>query len=132
MNNSMRSVVAVIAGYEAMVVIVIVCTMIAGPLLASGVISGELDQAPVPYLAVNLVYGVVAAAVGGWLAAKIGSHALLAHGIALAAVLVVLSAALGFQPQPGQPSWYPVTVALLGAIGAIAGARYRAQTTTAC
>lgn len=79
-----------------------------------------MDDVPTPpYLALNLAASFLAALLGGGVAATLGGA--LVPAWLLAALFVLLSAGTLTHPAPGQPTWYPVMVALLAVVGAMVG-----------
>ncbi len=116
-----RSVLAVIAGFLTMILLVIVTTF-----LASAVTGGGHSMSST-YLTLNLAGSGVAAYAGGRLAGFIALRRPLLHALALAALIIALSVPAIGNPPAGQPAWYPVTVAVLGVLGALAGGRSHAR-----
>jgi hypothetical protein len=112
-----RSIVAVVAGLLTALLLMVLGTR------AAAVVSGVApDAAPTDvHLALGLAATAIAAIIAGYVAARIAPRAPLLHAAGLA-VLLLLLAILGGR-APGQPSWYPWVLALLGAGGALLGAR---------
>jgi len=117
MPQALRSVLAIIGGFASMAVIVMVCTVVS--MKALNLKSGQ----PTPvYLGINVAYSLLAALLGGFIAAKIAGKSPLAHGIALAALMLVLSA-LSFKTSAGgQPFAYRIFLVIGPPLAAIAGA----------
>ena len=121
----LHSLLAVLAGFAAMAVLVILSTAIAATLLVPGGMSATATGAgslPRAYLMVNLGCSALAAFVGGAVTARIASGSPLWHGAALAAVMVAMSILSARQARGTQPRWYQLTlmtampaVALVGA-----------------
>ena len=108
----LRSVLAVVAGFAAAFVIVVIVTLAAAAAL--GLTEGSVTPL---YLMLNLLGSALAAIAGGYVAARLAPSAPMQHGIALAIVMLLLSLSAVFsEPQPGQPGWYPVTIAIVGLV----------------
>jgi hypothetical protein len=113
----LRSVLAVLAGLLAMAVIVMALTLLS--VFALHLKSGR----PTPgYLTLNVIYSLAAAVFGGWLTARLAGRSPIAHGIALAVVMLVLSAVSYLQSTGTQPIAYQVFLVLMPPVAAIAGA----------
>ena len=124
----MRSVMAVLAGLAAMTVVVIVATVLFGQLLYPDADPAGRQTPTGAWLAVNFAYSLAAAALGGWLAGYLAPRAPFIHAIALAilAVAIALPGILG-GGSPGQPAWYPATMAALAVVGILLGGRIAAR-----
>lgn len=114
----LRSIGAVVAGYVAMAVAVLVVVGLGAWLL--------VDDPAAPgtaYLAFNLGVGLVAAALGGWVTWRLAARGRMKHVVALAVLVLALGLGMAFgaEPAPGQPSWYPVVISIFGAAGVVAG-----------
>lgn len=112
----LRSVLSLIGAFFVVAVLVAVATSVAERVMLGG--TGIGVEPTTAFLIVNLVYGVVIAIVGGYVAATVSDHSPLGHAAALAAFMMALSLASwlvvnGGEPAPGQPDWYPWVVALL-------------------
>lgn len=118
-----RSVVAVVAGFVAMAVVVMVATVVGTRL--PGML---VDSVPTTlWLVTNLSYSLAAAAIGGAVAAHLAPRRRWWHGVALAG-LIALAWLLGDgQPMQDQPSWYPEGITLIAVVGVLAGAFWRDQ-----
>lgn len=110
MHSPLRSFVAVFLGYLTMAIIVVTLTSIA--VKTMNLKSGQ----PTPgYLAVNVLYSLLAASAGGWVTGRMGRPLSLQHGYALAAVMVVLGM-LSYRHYTGtQPLWYQAVLVVLPA-----------------
>lgn len=125
----LNSIFAVLGGFVAMAIIVMVTTALAAQVLVPGGIRAmTTPNAPLPraYLTANLACSTLAALVGGALTARIAHSAPLYHGLALAALMVGMSMVSMRQAGDRQPRWYQMTLLtlmpLLATIGAwIAG-----------
>ncbi len=115
-----RSVAGIILGFFAVVVLVLVSTPVAVKLL----LKDPSGRPTAPYLLVNLLFGFVAAALGGWVAAHVAGRDPLVHAGILAGIILVLgvwTAAQGGAARAGQPVWYAWTLPFVGAAGAVVG-----------
>ncbi len=120
----LRSVAAVLAGFSALVIGVVLATSAAGAVLRPD------PTAPTAgFLAVNIAYSAGLAVLAGYLTAKAAPRAPQAHALALAGVLVFMTSAMllgsGGRAPPGQPPWYPWLMLVLGPAGVIAGGLLR-------
>jgi hypothetical protein len=117
MPQPLRSTLAVLVGFVAMMFIVIVCTVAC--VKAFHLQSGH----PTPlYLAINVAYSLAAAFLGGWICARMAGRSPVIHGAVLAAIMLVLGA-FSYQGYKGsQPVWYQLFVILVPPLVAVAGA----------
>jgi hypothetical protein len=115
-----RSVGGIILGFFTIVILVLVTTPVAVRLFLK-----DPSQRPTaPYLAVNLLFGLVSAAAGGWVAAHVAGRAPLVHACILGGLILALglwTAAQGGAVRSGQPIWYAWTLPFVGAAGAVVG-----------
>jgi hypothetical protein len=117
MPRPLRSVLAILAGFAVMFVIVIACTLLSVALMHLK--TGH----PTPgYLVLNVVYSLAAAVAGGWVAARVAGYRPITHGVALAALMFVQSALFLLQPAPSQPFLYQVFLTIVPPLAAIGGA----------
>jgi putative membrane protein (TIGR04086 family) len=117
MPRPLRSVLAVLAGLAVMFVIVIACTLLSVALMHLK--TGH----PTPgYLVINVVYSLAAAVAGGWVAARLAGYRPVAHGVALALLMLVLSALSLLHPAPSQPFFYQLFLTIVPPLAAIGGA----------
>ena len=126
----LHSMLAVLGGFATMAVLVMIGTMLATAALVPGGLarmrSGE-SGGPVPsgYLAGNLIISLLGAILGGFLTVRIAATSPLAHTLALAAFVLLMSGATMMQsrgkPANGQPSWYPGVIAVIGVGGVLLG-----------
>ena len=127
----LRSLGAILAGFVVATILVMACTFIAVATMLPPAGPGQMPEPTLPYLAVNLGYSLLAAFVGGEVAARLAPRAPLGHAMALGVILLVLgigSAALtSAGTQGSQPGWYLYAVATLGWIGASMGGWRRAH-----
>lgn len=115
-----RSLLAVFAGFLAIVVLVLV----SAPLIARLLLPPSAPRPTPGYLTANLLTGFVFAAAGGWVAAHLAGSAPHWHAAALAALVLALgvtTAAQGGAVRAGQPQWYGWMLPFVGAAGALIG-----------
>jgi len=125
MPGIVRSVIAVVAGYAAMAVVVIAFSAFLKR--AAPEWMGKEGAPNAEYVATNLTYSLAAAMLGGYVAAAIGSSAPLAHACALAGIVFVLAIISAMQMGGRQPRWYRVALAIVGPLGAVLGGLLRAR-----
>src|SRR4051794_2753264 len=109
-----RSVVAVAAGYVAMIVIVMISTFAQVAAFVPGGMAAMRDPktaasiTPSPrYFALNIAFGFVAAFIGGLVTMRIASRSPGGHLIALGAVVLAMGIVSSFMPgAQRQPGWY--------------------------
>lgn len=112
-----RFVLAVVAGYLTTVAIVVLLN----PIVAIFMLHGSRVPTP-PYLAANVVLSFVAALAGGALAGRIAqSREVLVGGILGTIILLVGLLAAGRAHVAGVSATYGYSIAVLGALGALAG-----------
>ena len=124
----LRSILAVIAGFLVTAIIVMATSALAAmafglpAMSTSDATTGAPTVAPsAGYLTTNLVCSALAAIVGGWTAGTIGRRHPMGHAGGLA-VLLAIGGAVGVAwPQPGQPTWYPASLLVIGPVGALIG-----------
>lgn len=122
---TVHSFLAVLGGFAAMAILVMVTTALAAQWMVPGgmrAMAAPGASLPRAYLATNLVCSAIAALLGGALTARIAGHDPLIHGGALAMLMVLMSYASMKQAEGRQPRWYQLTlmtvmpaIALLGA-----------------
>ena len=127
-----RSLAAIVAGLGFMAATVTVGTLVASSLLGAQTPEGKPSASALSaYLYLNLAVCAVGAIMGGWLAARIATHAPYGHAAAMAAIVALLSigTATG-APAPGHPGWYPSTLLFVAVIGVLLGGKLRAAAST--
>ncbi len=122
---AVRSVAAVLAGLGTAGAIVFVATWVALALMLEPPREGTPPLTTPAYITVNIAYSVIAAALAGYVTARIARRRLMMHARILAFLLLLPVLTTGGQPAPGQPAWYPWIIGLLGALGALAGGHIR-------
>lgn len=129
----MRSVAAIVAGLGFMAATVTVGTLVASSVLGAGAADGKPSAlALATSLYANLVICGVGAVLGGWLAARVASHAPYAHASAMAAIVAVLSISTATgAAAPEHPGWYPSALGLVAVLGILLGGKLRAAAASA-
>jgi len=146
MHPKVRTVLAVVAGYFLMVVIVIGSLGLAWMVLgADGAFAGEGPYPSAGWLAFSVIGGFIAAILGGFLARHLGGSAAAVKGlVGLVLVLGLISALTGGGSKgknpvadqavaemswgeagqhAQQPTWYNWLIPLVGAAGVVLGGR---------
>lgn len=150
MKNAVRSIAAVIGGYVAMALWVMLALSLAWTALGPGFAFRDgTTKVSLGWIAVALFTGALGALLGGFVARRIAAGASDRPIQALAAIVLVLGLASAlFQPAPQerppfegdiremsaadaatvaeQPRWYPYVIAFVGFFGVLAGGRRRA------
>ena len=115
MTPIIRSVLCVVGAFFVVAVLVGLTTALTAQLMLGS--TGPDAEPTTPFLVVNLIYSVLFAIIGGYVAATVSDHAPLRHAAALSAFMMLLGLASwlinGGQPAPGQPDWYPWVITLL-------------------
>ena len=118
--QGLRTIAAIVAGFGFMASTVMVGSIITTALFAPA-------SMPVFYMTANLGVSLIGAVMGGWLAARIGASAPLAHAAALAALTAVLSVFSAWHAvDSAQPAWYPLVIGIIGVAGVLLGGKLRA------
>jgi hypothetical protein len=115
-----RSVLAVFAGFLAIVVLVLA----SAPVIAKLLLPATAARPTRSYLVANLLTGFAFAGVGGWIAAHLAGSGPHWHAVALATLVLALgitTAAQGGAARAGQPVWYGWLLPFVGAAGALLG-----------
>lgn len=115
-RKALRGVLAVLAGFVAMAVLVAVLTVIVAA--ATGASESDL---PTSYLILNIAGSAAAAVAGGWVAARVGRPDVWPIWVLVGAIMVLGIPGVMGGPVRGQPAWYPVAIVFLGGIGAAIG-----------
>lgn len=115
MTPFIRSVLSVVGAFFVVAVLVGLTTALTAQLMLGS--TGPGTDPTTAFLAVNLIYSVLFAIVGGYVAATVSDHSPLLHAAALSVFMMVLGLASWIindrQPVPGQPDWYPWVITLL-------------------
>jgi hypothetical protein len=121
-----RSILAIVTGYLAMVIIVVVGTILAVRILLRRPLAEMRQSASAPpparYVAANLVASAIAAIVGGFVTATIAVDHRIRHGVALAVVMLLMSVVSTRRAGTAQPRWYQFTIMAVMPLLALAGA----------
>jgi hypothetical protein len=121
----LHSVLAVVAGFLVMAIIVMIGTALAVRFVLHVPLTAMQSPAPAlarAYVVTNLSLSAVAALAGGYTAAALAGHDRAIHGAALAGVMVVMSVISMHQAGGRQPRWYQVLLITLMPILALCGA----------
>jgi len=114
---------ALLAGYAAMAVLVIVMTALLTR-LTPGWVAKEGKPEP-GYVFVNLGYSFVAAAAGGYVTAWVAGANPLIHVLMLALTVLLLAALSAMQSRGKQPIWYQLALVAITPVGVFAGGLVR-------
>lgn len=133
----LRSIGAVLGGFVAMAVLVMIGTAAAMAAFVPGGLGtmrsgGAAGGLPNRYLVANLTISFLAAVAGGTVTAIIAAANPRQHTLALAAFVLVMSVvsarqSAGHSATGGQPSWYSWVIAVIGVVGVIVGGMLRAS-----
>jgi len=133
MGKSIRSVLAVIAGFTAASVVMMLVETINGKVLypelgklPEGMTDREairalLANAPVGALLVVLLGWALGSLLGGFIAARIGRNAPMAHALTFGGLLTLAGIATNFMIPP--PAWFWIPTAIVFIPAAFAGGR---------
>jgi hypothetical protein len=114
---------ALFAGFISMAVLVAVATAVLAKFVPEWV--GAPGQPRAGYIFVNLGYSFTAAMVGGYVTAWLAQGNPLIHVLALALIVLLLSALSALQLRGQQPIWYQLTLTALTPLGVFAGGMIR-------
>jgi len=133
MKKILLSVTAVVGGFLATAILVIVSTAIASTVFDSQPKPDPPAIVPLPYLTANLILSLLSAVAGGYICAWIAPTHPFVHVIVLAGLFEMLSLATAFTTgaAPGQPTWYPWVIGLICVSGLLLGGAIRHFTTPA-
>lgn len=115
---------SVLAGFAAMTAIVMLG--MAALMMALRIKPGTTPPPPTAFLAGNVVVGLVAALVGGALAARLAPFAPFDHVLALAGLVLAMSIVCAISYGDRQPRWYQAVLGI-GAPLAVATGGFVAQ-----
>jgi len=110
---------ALLAGFAAMAILVIVVTALLARLVPSWV--GNEGKPQPAYLFVNLGYSFLSAATGGYVTAWAAAANPLIHVLVLAIIVLGLSALSALQSRGKQPIAYQLALVALSPLGVLAG-----------
>jgi hypothetical protein len=114
---------ALLAGFATMAILVILVTALLTRLAPDWV--GEQSKPRLGYVFVNLGYSFLAAASGGYVTAWAAWGNPLVHILALAIVVLVLSALSALQMRGKQPISYQLALVAISPMGVVAGGLIR-------
>lgn len=130
----MRSIICVVAGFVVVMAVWLAGTAAATELIVEGGLfgaaTGPRSELPPEYFAANLVMSAMGAMLGGWVTARMAPAAEMAHVLALAVLIVLMSlpGLLGYgESQADQPVWYIYSLPVLGVGAAILGGWLRSR-----
>ena len=122
-TSFVRPLLALLAGLGVTVLIVVMGVLVATFAMLRGADPKNLHL-PSSYLAINLLVSAVGAFAGGFTTSRITAGRSF-YTVFLLAVLLFVSGIVpvirGASPAPGQPSWYPLVLALLAPAGVVLG-----------
>ena len=119
----LRAFLALLAGFLSMAVIVGVVTAVLMRRVPEWV--GAKGSPPAGYVFVNLGYSFIAAAVGGYVTASMAQSNPMIHTLALAIIVLLLSALSALQQRGMQPIWYQLTLLAITPLGVFTGGLLR-------
>jgi hypothetical protein len=114
---------ALLAGFAVMAMLVVLVTAALARFTPDWV--GATGSPRPGYVLVNLGYSFVAAAAGGYVTAWVAENNPLYHVMALAIVVLALSALSALQQKGKQPVWYALALVGLTPVGILAGGLVR-------
>jgi hypothetical protein len=119
----LRAFLALFAGFASMAVIVGVVTVVLMKRVPEWV--GAKGSPRAGYVCVNLGYSFIAATVGGYVTAWMAQSNPLIHTLALALIVLLLSALSALQQRGMQPIWYQLTLLAITPLGVFTGGLLR-------
>ena len=130
----MRSILCVVAGFVVMMAVWMAATAAATELIVEGGLfgaaTGPRSALPPEYFAANLLMSAMGAMLGGWVTARLAPSAEMAHVLALAGLMILMSlpGLLGYgESQVAQPQWYIYGLPILCVSAAILGGWLRSR-----
>ena len=114
---------SLLAGFAAMAIVVVVVTALFQRLVPEWV--GAEGRPRPTYVFVNLAYSFLAAAAGGYVTAWIQVSNPLILVLALAIVVLLMSALSAMQSRGKQPIWYQLALLAITPLGVLAGGLLR-------
>ncbi|KAA3645525.1 MAG: hypothetical protein DWQ07_13745 [Chloroflexi bacterium] len=131
----LRSILAVIVGFVVITILNIIAVPLFGAVLPQSVAGPDGSLPATGWIIFNLAYGLIFAAVGGYIAARLAQRTELTHAAALAAVILLLGAFYAFSGGSAgpdllpPPTWYLVVLPAVGVAGVMLGGWLRARQT---
>ena len=119
----LHSVWALLAGFAVITALVFAFTVVLQKRASAWI--GAPDRPNPAYVLVNIAYSFLAAAAGGYVTAWIASENSLAKVLALAIVVLVMSAISTLEGRGRQPLRYQIALAVLSPIGVVVGGLIR-------
>lgn len=119
----LRAFVALLAGFLSMAVIIGMVTAVLMKRVPEWV--GTKGSPRAGYVVVNLGYSFIAAVVGGYVTAWIAQSNPLIHTLALALIVLLLSALSALQQRGMQPIWYQLLLVAITPVGVFFGGLLR-------
>jgi hypothetical protein len=119
----LRAFLALFAGFLSMAVIVGVVTAVLMKRVPEWV--GEKGSPRAGYVVINLGYSLIAAVAGGYVTAWMAQSNPLIHALALALIVLLLSALSALQQRGMQPIWYQLTLLAITPLGVFIGGLLR-------
>jgi hypothetical protein len=111
-----KSIIALVSGFAIMAFLVFLLTLVAA--IVFGVRAGEPTM---PFTIASLALSAVAALTGGYATAALAPSRPFAHTIGLTVMILAMALSSLGHPQPGEPHWYPLAIAAIGPLFALAG-----------
>ncbi len=119
MPSIVRSILALVAGYVSMAVVVVALTVLIKRKAPEWI--GSVGKPNPTYIYANLFYSFGAAMIGGFVTALLAPRAPLAHAWALAGIVFGLAVVSAVQSRNEQPRRYQNALAIIGPLGAVFG-----------
>jgi hypothetical protein len=121
------SVASIAGGFLATAILVVIGTATATRVFNTQPRPDGPAIVPFPYLSANLVLSLLAAVAGGYVCSRIAPARPFVHVIVLAGLFEMLSLATAVTTgaEPGQPTWYPWVMGLIGVSGILIGGSLR-------
>lgn len=116
---------ALLAGFAVMAVLVVLVTAALTRLTPEWVDPAGSNSPSTAYVFVNFGYSFLAAAAGGYVTAWVAGNNPLYHVLALAIIVLAMSALSALQQKGKQPVWYALTLIGLTPLGILAGGLVR-------
>jgi hypothetical protein len=116
---------ALLAGFAVMAALVVLVTAALARFTPDWVDPARSNSPSTAYVFVKLGYSFVAAAAGGYVTAWVAANNSLYHVLALAIVVLALSALSALQQRGKQPVWYALALVGLTPLGILAGGLVR-------
>jgi|GEM_PF-1166093 len=121
----LRSILSIITGFLTIAIGMSLCTVLAVKVMLGGV-SADSSTEPTPaFLAVNIVYSLAFALLGGYMAGFVAKKYPVRHAGALACMMVFLSVLSLTTPYSLRPLWYSLLIGGLCPIVTVVGGYIR-------